>query len=318
MKKYKRVDLSKIKTYPLAKRRNKVSLKDFASKLHKDNSFDDFMNALPNILAVRDFKHIVKAITNARGKEKPVILAIGAHLIKCGLSPIIIDLIKRGIITAIACNAAVSVHDYEVSLIGETSEDVGAALHKGTFGMAEETGRDINIAIRKGVEKGLGYGESVGREIIEKKNPYRQYSIFAICVENGVPITVHDAIGTVVLHQHPSMNGAVTGKAFLRDFRLLIDMVSDLGDGGVWLNVGSAVILPEVFLKAFSVAQNLGHAIENFTTANFDMIQHYRPNRNVVKRPTKGIGQGFSITGHHEIMIPLLAQALIDEIDKER
>lgn len=315
MKKYKRVDLSKIKTYPLEKRRNKVNLKDFASKLDKGNSFDNFMDALPNILAAKDFKHIVKGIANARRKEKPVIFAMGAHVIKCGLSPIIIDLIRRGIITAIACNAAVGVHDYEISLIGETSEDVATELHEGVFGMAEETGQDINMAIKEGIEKGLGYGESIGRIIIEKENPYKERSVFAACVENGVSITVHDAIGTVITHQHPSVNGTVTGEALLRDFRLLIDIVSDLGDGGVWLNIGSAVILPEVFLKAFSVAQNLGHAIKNFTTANFDMIQHYRPNRNVVERPTKGVGQGFSITGHHEIMVPLLAQAVIDEIE---
>jgi deoxyhypusine synthase len=256
----------------------------------------------------------MEAVVNAHSLGKPVIMAMGAHVIKCGLQPVLKSLIDAGVITSIAMNGAGPVHDYEISLIGETSEDVGAVLHEGQFGMADETGRDINRALKRGVEKGMGYGESVGRFIIENNNPHRDLSLLAACVERGVPVTVHAALGTDIIHQHPEADGAVIGEASFTDFRLLVSIVADLGDGGVFLNVGSAVILPEVFLKALSVAQNLGNRVDRFTTANFDMQQHYRPLQNVVKRPTSGQGRGYTITGHHEIMLPLLAAGILDRM----
>jgi hypothetical protein len=212
-------------------------------------------------------------------------------------------------------NGAGSIHDYEISLIGETSEDVAAVLHEGHFGMAEETGRDINRALREGVARGVGYGEAVGRFIIDNDNPYREYSLLAACVARDIPVTVHAAIGTDIIHQHPATDGAVIGAATYTDFRLLASVVAELGDGGVFLNIGSAVILPEVFLKALSIVKNLGHRVDRFTTANFDMFQHYRPLQNVVKRPTSGGSRGYTITGHHEIMIPLLAAGILDKVE---
>ncbi|HEX9024222.1 MAG TPA: hypothetical protein VF799_10315, partial [Geobacteraceae bacterium] len=235
-------------------------------------------------------------------------------VIKCGLQPVLKSLLDAGIISAIAMNGAGPVHDYEISLIGETSEDVGAVLHEGHFGMAEETGRDINRALREGVERGFGYGESIGRFIIANNNPFREYSLLAACVERDIPVTVHVALGTDIIHQHPEADGAVIGAASFADFKLLASVVAGLGDGGVFLNVGSAVILPEVFLKALSIVQNLGHKVDRFTTANFDMQQHYRPLQNVVKRPTSAQGKGYTITGHHEIMIPLLAAGILDRV----
>jgi hypothetical protein len=211
-------------------------------------------------------------------------------------------------------NGSGSIHDYELSLIDETSEDVGAVLHCGTFGMAEETGRDINKALREGVAAGYGYGESVGRFIVNNNNPHKDHSLLALCAEQNVPVTVHVAIGNDIIHQHPDADGAVIGEATFRDFRLFAGIVSELGDGGVYLNVGSAVVLPETFLKALSIAQNLGHHVDNFTTANFDMQQHYRPLQNVVKRPTSGSSKGYTVTGHHEIMVPLLAAGILDRL----
>jgi hypothetical protein len=270
--------------------------------------------ALPRQLGAEALIGVADAVVAARAKGKPVILAMGAHVIKCGLQPVLKKLIEAGAITAVALNGAGSIHDYELSLIGETSEDVGAVLHCGTFGMAEETGSDINRALKEGIARGMGYGESVGRFIIENGHPFREWSLMAACVERDIPLTVHVALGTDIIHQHPAADGAVIGEATFRDFRLLTSVVADLGDGGVYLNVGSAVLLPEVFLKALSIAQNLGHHVDHFSTANFDMQQHYRPLQNVVKRPTSGKGRGYTVTGHHEIMIPLLAAAILDRL----
>ncbi|GLI37113.1 hypothetical protein KI811_18105 [Geobacter hydrogenophilus] len=314
--KYRPVDLSGVSTYPLAERKNKVSIKnDFAGPVSAGMSVADLMGALPRQLGGEALIGVADAVADARAKGKPVILAMGAHVIKCGLQPVLKKLIEAGAITAVALNGAGSIHDYELSLIGETSEDVGAVLHCGTFGMAEETGRDINRALKEGIARGLGYGESVGRFIIENGNPFREWSLLATCVERDIPVTVHVALGTDIIHQHPAADGAVIGEATFRDFRLLTSVVADLGDGGVYLNVGSAVLLPEVFLKALSIAQNLGHHVDHFSTANFDMQQHYRPLQNVVKRPTSGKGRGYTVTGHHEIMIPLLAAAILDRLN---
>ncbi|MDI6891769.1 MAG: hypothetical protein QMD08_02065 [Actinomycetota bacterium] len=314
-KKYEPVDLSKIKTYPLSERKNLVKVGDFGKVGKAGASFKGFLDSLPDILATRDFRAVVEAIVSARRKNKPVVFAMGAHVIKCGLNPIVIDLVKKGVITAVAMHGAGMVHDVEVALIGETSEDVQEGLKRGTFGMVKETGEVINEAINEGVQRGLGIGEAVGKKLIALNPPHLEHSILAASVRMDIPVTVHVAIGTDITHTHPNVDGAALGKGSLTDFCILTSVVSDLRDGGVYLNVGSAVILPEVFLKALTAARNLGHRVENFTTVNMDFIQHYRPCQNVVKRPTTEPGsKGYALTGHHEIMIPLLAQAVLEEL----
>ena len=308
-------DLGMVKTYPLAERKNKVSIqRDFGGPVMAGMSLAQLLKALPQQLGAESLLGVMDAVVAAREKGKPVVVAMGAHVIKCGLQPVLKNLMEADVITAIALNGAGSVHDYEISLIGETSEDVGAVLHCGTFGMAEETGRDINRALKEGVALGLGYGESVGRFIVDNDHPHREFSLLATCMERQVPVTVHVALGTDIIHQHPSADGAVIGEATFTDFKILTSIVSELGDGGVYLNIGSAVLLPEVFLKALSIAQNLGHHVDHFTTANFDMQQHYRPLQNVVKRPTSGKSRGYTVTGHHEVMVPLLAAGILDRI----
>ncbi len=313
--KFQPIDLADVKTYPLSERKNKVIMaKHRAGAVHAGMTVAELINAFPDLLGSRALLNVIDAVVAAHAIGKPVIMAMGAHVIKCGLQPVLKSLIDAGIISAVAMNGAGPIHDYEISLIGETSEDVGEVLHEGHFGMAEETGRDINRALKGGVAQGIGYGEAVGRFIIANKNPYREYSLLVACVERGIPVTVHVALGTDIIHQHPEADGAVIGAATFTDFRFLTSVVAELGDGGVFLNVGSAVILPEVFLKALSIAQNLGHRVDNFTTANFDMQQHYRPLQNVVKRPTSDTGKGYTITGHHEIMLPLLAAGILDRV----
>ncbi len=316
--KYEPIDLSGVKTYPLSERTNKVIMKKhFAGGVRSGMTVSQLLAALPDQLGSHNLLRVIDAVVEAREKGKPVVVAMGGHVIKCGLQPVLKALIEAGVVTAIAVNGSVSIHDYEISLIGETSEDVGAVLHCGTFGMAEETGRDINRALREGVAAGLGYGASVGRFIVSNGNPYREHSLLATCAEHDIPVTVHVAIGTDIIHQHPEADGAVIGQASFTDFKMFTSVVSELGDGGVYLNIGSAVLLPEVFLKALSIAQNLGFHVDNFTTANFDMQQHYRPLQNVVKRPTSGKGRGYTITGHHEIMLPLLAAGILDRMNKD-
>ncbi len=315
--KYRPIDLTAVQTYPLAERKNKVVMKKHKARaLRAGMTVAELLAAFPDQLGSRALIEVIDAVVAARGKGKPVIMAMGGHVIKCGLQPVLKSLMEADVITAVALNGSGSIHDYEISLIGETSEDVGAVLHAGHFGMAEETGRDLNRALKEGVAAGLGYGEAVGRFIIDNDNPFREYSLMAACVERDIPVTVHVAIGTDIIHQHPEADGAVIGAATFTDFRLFTAAVSELGDGGVFLNVGSAVILPEVFLKALSIAQNLGHHVDHFTTANFDMQQHYRPLQNVVKRPTSGKSRGYTVTGHHEIMLPLLAAGILDRIRK--
>lgn len=312
---YSPTDLSKVTTYPLAERRNKMVMeRDKAGTVAAGMSVAGLLAAMPPLLGAEALVRIIDSIVTAREKGKPVVLAMGGHVVKCGLQPVLKSLLDAGVVTAFAMNGAGAIHDYELSLIAATSEDVGAVLHCGTFGMAEETGRDINRALREGVAAGYGYGEAIGRFILQQDNPYKEYSLLALCAAQDIPLTVHVAIGNDITHQHPDADGAVIGEASFRDFRLFTSIVSELGDGGVYLNIGSAVILPEVFLKALSIAQNLGHHVDNFTTANFDMQQHYRPLQNVVKRPTSGSSQGYSVTGHHEIMIPLLAAGILDKI----
>jgi hypothetical protein len=315
-KKYRPVHLDKVKTYPLGTREHKVKIADhFAGSLEGVHDFRGFFDALPKLLAADALKDVVNAVCRARENNKPVVLAIGGHVIKCGLQPIIKNLIRKEVITAVAMNGSVVIHDFEVSLVGGTSEDVGAVLHSGDFGFAQETGKGINTALKEGAKEDIGYGEAIGRRIVQKEHPYKDFSLLAGCYEMGIPATVHVAVGTDIVHQHPAADGAVIGEMSFRDFRLLTAVVSDL-EGGVWLNVGSAVILPEVFLKALSIAQNLGHHVENFTTANFDMIRHYRPSQNVVQRPTSRSGKGYHIIGHHEINIPLFAMAILQQLDR--
>ena len=318
MKKYTPIELDRVSTYAMKPRDNKVNIAEhFAAEPVIGGSFAEFFDSLPNLLGAESLRGVVSAVVNAYHNGRPVVLAIGGHVIKCGLQPVLKTLINSGIISAVAMNGSVTIHDYEVSLVGATSEDVGAVLHQGDFGFSAETGQGMNAALAKGRALGYGFGESIGQAIIENRHPYKDFSLLAACVEKGIPATVHVAIGTDIIHQHPQADGATIGALSMQDFRLLTAVVADLGDGGVWLNVGSAVLLPEVFLKALSIAQNLGHRVDNFTTANFDMIQQYRPLQNVVKRPTSGQGKGYTITGHHEINIPLLAQAILEQLQRE-
>ncbi len=305
------VDLSSVTTYPLKERINKVSVHDFARLPESEADISAFLASLPKILKGSDFLALVDAIVTAYQNKKPVIVMMGGHVIKCGLSPLLIALVKRGVITGFAFNGASSIHDFEIALIGETSEDVSAYLQTGQFGMWEETGHLMNTAIQHAADTGIGMGEALGKQLVEMNAPYNTSSLLATGVQYDIPITVHVAIGTDIIHQHPAANGAAIGEASFTDFRLLTGLVEELEGGGVVLNLGSAVILPEVFLKALTIARNLGHTVSHFTTANFDMNQQYRPVENIVKRPTEMGGKGYTFTGHHELMIPLLVQAIL-------
>ena len=308
------LDLTTLKTYPAGSRQSKVAFQAFASVCRKGTSFRHFYDSLPDFLSVKDFRALVEAIVTAHRRRKPVLWMFGAHVIKVGLSPLLLELLKRRVVTAIAMNGAGVIHDFELAFMGSTSEDVAEALADGSFGMAEETHRCINRAIRDGARKGWGLGQSVGAMIAKRRLPYRRLSVLAACHELKVPATVHVAIGTDIIHQQSTADGAAIGKASLADFRRLIQVVSTLGGGGVVANLGSAVILPEVFLKAVSVARNLGAPVRDFTACDFDMIRHYRPAENVLKRPTLLGGRAVHITGHHELMIPLLARAIIERL----
>jgi hypothetical protein len=309
MARYSQIDLSGVKTISIGTRKSKVRPKDFAKVLPaKGGSVGSFLASLPNILVAADLRAVARDIRRARARRKPVILMMGAHVIKVGLAPVLIDLLERGFITHVAMNSAAAIHDVETAMWGHTSEDVAVNLMDGTFGMSRETGEFINKALVKGMTDGAeGYAEALAKKLIAVKARNRKVSLLARCYDLKVPVTVHAAIGTDIIHQQPSMDGAATGEMTFRDFKVLINSVKDLIHGGVVLNIGSAVILPEVFLKALTVARNLGHRAGGFTTANFDMIRHYRPTMNVVERPTQGGGRGYQFIGHHEIMVPLLA-----------
>ncbi len=310
---YRPINLKGLRTYSIKKRKSKVKKEFLATPYKKGGSFGEFINSLPDILQARSLKELAKAIINARRQGRPVVLGMGAHVIKVGLSPVINDLINKDIITAIATNGACIIHDFELSYAGHTSEDVHEEIKTGMFGMARETGELLNRAIKYGAKKGIGIGRAVGQFIEKKRLPHRELSIFRTAFIKDIPATVHVAIGTDIIHMHRSADGAAIGKASLLDFRLFSSVVSKL-EGGVYINLGSAVIMPEVFLKALTIARNLGHRVENITTANMDFIQHYRPRENVLIRPTNLGGQYFAITGHHEIMFPLLAAMIIEEI----
>ncbi len=313
MKKYRPASLKKVRTYALCTRKSTVTVGSFARPVQRGISFLSFLQSMPASFAVNDFRSVVAAIVSARKRRRPVLIGMGAHPIKLGLSPLIIDLIRRDIVTAIAANGACAVHDYEVALAGRTSEDVAQELCTGSFGMARDTGRGLNLAISRGVKKGRGIGAAVGEAIARGRFPHKDKSIFCAAHEHEAPITVHVAIGTDIVHMHPQADGAAIGKGSMNDFLLLASIVGDL-EGGVYLNLGSAVVLPEVFLKALNVARNLGNRVERFTTVNMDFIQHYRARENVLRRPTLSGGLHYALTGHHEIMVPLLAAALVEQL----
>jgi hypothetical protein len=308
----KKIDPSKIKTYSIKNRASKVDIDDFSRPHRAGNSFKDFFSSLPNILASKHLKDIVAAIVQARKADRPVMLGMGAHAIKVGLNPVLIDLMERRIITSLALNGAGIIHDFELAFIGQTSEDVDKEILSGAFGMAEETGSMLNEAIRAtGAADGIG--TAVGKMILAGDFPHKDKSLLASAHRLGVPVTVHVALGTDIIHMHPSFDGRATGEAAHKDFLTFCSLVSEL-EGGVYINLGSAVLLPEIFLKAVTLARNLGQPLQQFTTINMDFVQHYRPNTNVVRRPTQGGGKGFTLTGHHEIMLPLLAAAVIEQL----
>jgi hypothetical protein len=305
------LDLESLRTIPLRERGGKVKVADFARPYTKGSSL---LDSFPHILAGNSFRAVVDAIAGAREHKRAIIWGLGGHVIKCGLAPVLIDLMRRGYATLFALNGAASIHDFEIALAGHTSEDVEAVLPDGSFGAAEETGREINRAIAGGDREELGMGESLGRWLDLTADPqFAGSSLLLQAYRAGTPVTVHVAIGTDTPHPHPAADPAAIGATTHRDFRLFCAYASDLHDGGVYINVGSAVVLPEVFLKAISVVRNVGRPLVNFTTANFDFLQHYRPRVNVLERPhARCGGAGYGITGHHEIMIPLLAGALIE------
>ena len=306
------LDLEKVNTYPLASRPSKVTAADFAGVPTPGASLREFLATLPNILAVRSLRDVAAQVRRARELRKPIIWGIGGHVIKTGLAPVIIDLMKQGYVSAIAANGSVLVHDAEIALVGSTSEDVDATLGEGAFGAAEETGKLLNEAARSGARDGLGLGEAMGRELSQLTPPDAKLSLLCATYNARVPFTAHVAIGADIAHFHPNACGASLGETSHTDFRLLAELVRRMNGGGVYLNIGSAVVLPEIFLKALTLVRNLGHPLADFTTANFDFIQSYRPLTNVVRRPTSdGVGRGYSITGHHEIMIPLLAAEIL-------
>jgi hypothetical protein len=302
-------DLSRVTTYPLAARSNKVRVDEFARPVAASSSLGDFLDGLPDVLAVKVLRELAAAIVQARAEGRPVVVAAGAHVVKVGLAPVLIGMMRDGTITALALTGAGAIHDWEIAAIGATSEDAGRGLHEGFYGMADETGRALNDAAREAAASGAGFGEVLGRRIVETGLPHRASSLVASAHVLGLPATVHVAIGSDNVHQHPTADGAAIGAATFTDFRKLVTIVSSLS-GGVWINLGSAVQLPEVFMKAMTIAGNLGCALSGFATANLDMVRHYRTSENVLRRPTLGKGRSFSLTGHHEINLPLLAAAV--------
>jgi hypothetical protein len=309
----KPLDLRRVRTYPLRRRRSVVAADLLARAVEPAGPVRAFLDALPRILAANALRDAAGAIADSHRHRRPVVVGMGAHVIKVGLSPILIDLMDRGVVTAIAMNGAGIIHDFELAFHGATSEDVGPGLTDGRFGMAQETGAFLNEHIRGGAARGLGLGRAIGEAIEKARLPHRRFSLLATAARLGIPATVHVAVGTDIIHMHPGADGAAIGATSLRDFHLLAGVVAGL-DGGVFLNLGSAVIIPEVFVKALNVARNLGHRVRRITCIDMDFIRHYRPHVNVVTRPTAAGGRGIELTGHHEIMFPLLAAAVLARV----
>jgi len=308
-------NLANVRTVPVTRRPNKVSADEFAKPPASDPSFHAFVESLPDILVARDFRRVVDAIVSAAARKRGVIVMLGGHVVKTGLAPLLITLMERGIITHVAMNGSAAIHDYEIARFGATSEDVAAGLKDGTFGMAEETGREMNDAFVAGSKNAQGMGEALGVALKNATLANPELSILFAARRLAIPATVHAAIGAEIIHQHPAANGAAIGDTSHRDFRKLAQSLVDIDDGGVVLNLGSAVIMPEVFLKALTIARNLGEGKpQNFVTCDLDMTRHYRPRVNVVQRPTLQSGKGYEITGHHELMVPLLVWAVLDKL----
>jgi len=314
MSKYriKPFDTSRVRTYSLKDRPGKVSIGQFARPHVKRGSVSEFLEGLPGLLGAQNLRDLAQAIALARDNGKAVIWGLGGHVVKTGLSPVIIDLMDRGLVTSLALNGSGIIHDYEIALIGSTSEDVEEQLKLGAFGMAEETGHGINQAICDGVAAGLGIGESLGRHLASQHPRYGKYSLLLQAYLRSIPVTCHITLGADIIHNHPDMSPSDTGEGSYRDFRLFASLIARLNGGGVYLNCGSAVTLPEVFLKCVTLVRNSGEPLQDFTTANLDFIQHYRPTENVIRRPVKNGGRGIPLTGHHEILIPLLAAWLVE------
>ena len=309
---YEEFDLEGVRTYPLASRKSKANAEDFARAYLPGSGMRAWLASLPNILAAADFVQVAAAIRYAQGSGRAVLWGLGAHVIKTGLGPVLVDLMERGFVSGVAMNGATAIHDFELALSGATSEDVEETLGPGRFGMADETGRLLNDAINDGVARGLGIGQSIAAWLAAAGPAHGHLSVLAAAARAGIPVTVHIGIGTDIIHMHPAASGAALGEGSLRDFRYFVSNVGRL-EGGVYLNCGSAVVLPEVFLKAVALARNRGLSLEGLTTVNMDFMRHYRPHTNVVSRPVSGIGRGYTLVGHHEIMIPLLAAAIIEE-----
>jgi len=305
-------DLRRIRTYPLKDRESKIEVDSFARPHAPGGSLVEFFGKMPGILGAKNLRDLAGAVAGAFTAGKPVLWGLGGHVIKTGLSPVLIDLMDRGVVSGLALNGAAMIHDFEIALIGSTSEDVEVQLRQGAFGMATETGQGINEAVSLGAASGLGIGESVGRYLSQKQPPFGEYSILLQAYLRNIPLTVHVTIGADIIHSHPSFSPSDTGEGTHRDFRLFASLVACLDGGGVYLNCGSAVNLPEVFLKCVALVRNSGATLRDFTTANLDFIQHYRPTENVIRRPVSNGGRGIPITGHHEILIPLLAAWVIE------
>jgi deoxyhypusine synthase len=308
------LNLAKVKTYSVRVRKSKVRVQDFGRPPVRGTSFRKFYASLPGVLRASELREIVQAIVAARKKKRAVIFMCGAHVIKCGLNPVLVELMKRKVITCFALNSACVIHDFEIAFQGKTSEDVAASLKDGKFGMGKETAEFINSAVKQGVARGLGMGSAVASQIAVSKLPHQSMSLLYNAYQRRIPVCVHVAIGTDIIHQHPSFDAAATAQGSVRDFYRLTEEIMRINKGGVVLNFGSAVILPEVFLKALNLARNLGKEVKGFVTANFDMVYHYRPAQNIVTRPVMDSGKGYYLIGHHEIMLPLLAQAIIDTL----
>ncbi|MEP6572035.1 MAG: hypothetical protein ABJD11_05040 [Gemmatimonadota bacterium] len=314
---YREADLAGVRTVPISRRANKVDPSLLATPPGQDRSFHAFLSSLPDILAARDLRRVISGVSDAARTKRGVLLLLGGHVVKTGMGPLLIELIRRGVVTHLALNGAAAIHDFELAAYGGTSEDVESGLADGSFGMAEETGRDMNAAIATAAASGRGLGEGLAFALAARSaRPGESVSLLLACLEHDVPVTVHAAIGAEIIHQHPTANGAHLGETSHRDFRRLAGSIPDLNDGGAVLNLGSAVVMPEVFLKALTIARNLGGGKPtDFLAADFDMQRHYRPRVNVVERPTRGGGTGIQITGHHELVLPLLVWGILDRLD---